>query len=448
MAHSHARDAANAVRTILTHLATKFVRARKNGPRQCLLILLTIIHSGVNRIGVKPARLMVMDRFDRMIDWGPGKEPSASSICRALKKLLPNHLEAVITIGLSEVTQGYGTGLMVHGRRLIAVDGVRINAQRTSALARWLRLPRLGGKKRAHQPQALVVVARCVVTGVVLAEEIVPHDGSERACARKMAARLAVLGRIIVLMDRGFPARDLIGALREYRIDFVVRMCGGKRTWRELAGLVTTKARGKSKAKDALLPIRLRGIDNRWEWCDLRAILTPPVKRGRPRCDRTPQRMLLLTSLRGVAWNTQRIISLYHRRWDIETSFREDKRLLGATKSHAKTKDGFIVELLALQIYRILMALLAAVVVQQLGKRAVCWHNPTRTRISTPQLIVGAWMLILDCITRWHDAVFRIARWAREIARDADKCRPNRSFKRKCKGVEGVWKMKRDRCYG
>ena len=295
---------------------------------------------------------------------------------------------------------------------------------------------------RAHQPQALVVVARCVVTGVVLAEEIVAHDGSERACARKMAARLAALGRIIVLMDRGFPARDLIGALREYRIDFVVRMCGGKRTWRELAGLVT------GKAKDASLPIRLRGIDRRWMTCDMRAILTPPAKRGRPRSDRTPQRMLLLTSLRGVAWSTQRIISLYHRRWDIETSFREDKRLLGATKSHAKTKDGFIIELLALQIYRILMALLATVVVQQLGKRALCWHDPTRIRINTPQLIAGAWMLIQDCIARWHDAVFRIVRWAREIARDADKCRTNRSFKRKCKGVEGVWKLKHDRCYG
>jgi hypothetical protein len=243
-------------------------------------------------------------------------------------------------------------------------------------------------------------------------------------------------------MDRGFPARDLIGALREHRIDFVVRMCGGKRTWRELAGLV------KGKAMDAVLPIRLRGIGRSWMTCDLRAILTPPAKRGRPRSDRTPQRMLLLTSLSGVAWPTQRIISLYHRRWDIETSFREDKRLLGATKSRAKTKGGFTIELMALQIYRILMALLAAVVIQQLGKRAICWHNPTRIRLCTPQLIVGAWLLIQDCIARWKDAAIRIARWAREIARDAEKCRPDRSFRRRCQGVEGVWKMKRDRCYG
>jgi Transposase DDE domain len=440
MALFHARAATTVVSAILHSLPTKFVRERMNGPRQALLVLLATIHSGIDRIGIRAAKLVVLDRLDAVLGWTTGKVPSTSAICRSLRKLAPAILESVIALAQTEVSRAYGPALLVHGRRQVAIDGVRINTRRQSILARWLGLPKQADDRQAHQPQALVVVARCVVSGVILDQEIVRHNGSERACARKLVARLAVRGPMLVVLDRGFPARDLIGLLIEHRIDFVVRMCGGKRAWRELHG----QARGA--AKDTWVPMHLRDGRGRWFTQNLRAILTAAPRRGRPRCNRKPQRLLLLTNLRGRYWSTARVVAAYHRRWDIETHFREDKRLLGATKSRATTKQGFRNELLALQIYRILMALVAAMALATAGVPR--WDDPRAERLVASQLIQASWSLLVHALACPRECVEKILSLIHEIIRDAAKKRPNRTFKRECKGVEGAWKNKSDRGHG
>ena len=437
MAHSHARALASSVKATIFHLKTHYKRARLNGPRQSLLILLATIQSGVNRIGIKPAKLELLKRLDGAIGWTKGKVPSVSSMARALRKLKPVDLQGVIDASLEHVTKAFGSDLLIHGQRLVALDGVHVNAQRTSILARWLGLPKQADNRKAHQPQALVVVARCVRTGVVLAQEIVRHNGSERACARKLIARLATMGPMIIVMDRGFPSRDLIAALMEKKMNYIVRMCGGRATWRDLRGRMT------GPANDAPVALRLRSADGRWGKVVQRAILTDKAGPGRPSCNRTPRRMVLLTNMVGKYWSTQRIIALYHRRWDIETSFREDKRLLGATRSHAKTKEGFANELLALQIYRIVMALIAALVVAEAGMPR--WDDARARRITTTQLIVTAWWLVEVALICPGHCLEKIETMIHEIVRDADKKRPGRKFKRKCKGVEGVWKNKAER---
>lgn len=440
MSKSHAPALASVVRAILNHLPTKFRRARLNGPRQMLLLLLATIHSGIDRIGIRAAKLEILTRLDRAVGWSAEHVPSTSAISRALRKLKPHLLEEVITMGLTQVATAFGPKRLVHDRRLVAIDGVRVNVQRTTVLARWLGIPKQADDRKAHQPQALVVVARCVITGVVLAQEIVRNTGSERACARKLILRLAGMGPMLVLMDRGFPARDLIGVLVEHKIDFVVRMCGGKRMWRELQGSM------KGKAKDIRVAMRLRGSDGRWFSANLRAILTDKPSRGRPRCNRTPQRMILLTNLTSQYWSTGRSIAAYHRRWDIETSFREDKRLLGATRSRATTRDGVINELLALQIYRILMALIAAQVVAETGMPG--WNDPRTRRLTTTQLIVTAWWLVEVALTCAHGGAGKIDLMVQEMVRDAAKKRPGRAEPRVCRGVEGAWKNKTERGHG
>ena len=224
MALPHAPTLAMVVRVILHHLPLKFQRSRLNGPRQSLLILLAIIQSGVDRIGVRSARLEVMKRLDTALGWSVDHVPSTSAVCRALRKLKPALLETLLSVAKDEVTKSYGKTLLIHGHRVVAIDGCRINAKRTSVLAGWLGLPKQAGKRKAQQPQALVVVARCIVTGIVLAQEIVSHSGSERDCARRLMSSLSGLGPLLVLLDRGFPARDLIGLMHELRIKFIVRI--------------------------------------------------------------------------------------------------------------------------------------------------------------------------------------------------------------------------------
>lgn len=439
MAHLHAHQAVRAVRCILHHLKTKFRRARKNGPQQMLLLLLTVVHSGAQRLGIGAARQRVILRLGAHLGWRSHLEPSASSIYRALHKLLPADLESVIRVGLAEVAGMHGEGLLLAHRRVVAIDGMRLNARRTAALARRCGLPKQADGTPVHQPQALLVVARCVRTGVVLAQEIARHDGSERDAAKRLLKRLSEHGCLLVLLDRGFPARDLIGLLHERGIDFIVRMCGGRSAWRELVPLAT------GSAKDASVDLRLRLGNGRWSTVAMRAILSEKAQRGRPRCDRTPKRMLLLTSLRGVGWKTQRIIDLYLRRWDIEISFREDKRILGIVRTRATTWSTFQNELAAIQIYRILIAILLATIAPHID---VGPWDERRRRPAFTRLVEVAEEVLIQCLLAPRRAAELIDQHAADIARHAEKYRRGRIAPRSCLGVEGVWKLKQHRKAG
>ena len=423
---------------ILTHLPLKYQRLRLMGPRQSLLLILTIIQSGMNRIGVRPAKLALMRDLTGSCGWSGDVVPSVGAMCKALRKLTPAMLQSVIHLGLSELNRTAGPCWMVHRRRLVAIDGVRINARRGSILARWLGLPKQADGRKAHQPQALVVIARCVASGVTLDQEIVRHNGSERQATRLLIGRIAQMGQLLVVMDRGIPARDIIALLLEKKIDFIVRMSGGQSAWKELVPHTS------GPAKDGPVTLKLRDHHGKWASVTLRALLTDRANPGRPRCNRTPQRMLLLTNLTGNYWKSERVIAAYHRRWDIETQFREDKRLLGATKSHATTKNGFTNELLVLQIFRMIMALAGLLSAAGTAK-GIHLDDPCAQRLSTPQLIVMAWTIICKLMAKHMPIEKLLLMIARECARDASKRRPDRTFKRLCRGVEGAWKGKTER---
>ena len=436
MSPSHRTDLIAVVRRMLHHVSTKYDRSRLLGPRQSLLLLLTMINSEMNRIGIRPAKIKLLSELTGACGWRADVMPSVSAICRALRTLTPDMLESVIQCGLADLNRSVMPSWLAHRRRLVTIDGVRVNSRRTSILARWLNLPEQADEKKAHQPQALVVTARCVATGVTLAQEIVKHNGSERAVTRRLIERLAQMGPMLVLMDRGIPARDIIAAMQAYKHDFIVRMCGGKSAWRELAGWTDGPKR------DQHVTIKSCTFKGTTAAHTLRAIITRRVGPGRPRCNRSAQRMLLLTNLTGKYWNTDRIIAAYHRRWDIETQFREDKRMLGATKSHATTKNGFTTELLALQIYRIIMAIAGLI---SATNTVIHLDDPYARRNSTPQIIAMAWAIVTRLLMRRIHIDELMELIVHEIARDAASRRPARTFKRKCRGVEGHWKNKAER---
>ncbi len=433
MATPHASSLVTVIKEILHFLDDKFIRARLNGPRQSLLVLLTIIHSGVNRIGIKPAKLVLLGKMDAFLRWDAGVVPSVSAIARALHKLKPSQLEGVVAVGLAGVAQAFGTHLFQHGYRLVAIDGVRINTQRTRALTRFCGRPRCGKRKRAHQPQALVVVARCVRTGVILAQEMVSHDGNERACALRLCDQLASCGRVILLFDRGFPDHKLIYHLHQHNMTFIMRMNTGKTAWNEVRPFI--KRRTDS---DNTLHMCLKKGD---QPTTLRFILSRTTHHKKLRTNSKAQRLAILTNLTDAYWKTERIIAIYHRRWDIETTFREDKRLFGATKSRAKTPDAFLNELYALHIYRIIMALIHAIACVK--NTMPSWEDIHAQRYVTTQLSIIAWICIEIITANKQIDEGKIQSLIKELNRDAPKKRPGRSYKRICKGKEGAWKNKK-----
>jgi hypothetical protein len=146
----------------------------------------------------------------------------------------------------------------------------------------------------------------------------------------------------------------------------------------------------------------------------------------------------LLTNLSHKEFSSEKIVQIYIRRWDIETTFREDKRLLGMVKSRAKTKDAFINEIQALHIYRIIMALIAALPTTAMGMPA--WEDPCAKRLVTTQLIMATWLVIELILCTPQKTMQKIDMIVKELIRDAKKKRPGRAYKRVCKGREGVFK--------
>jgi len=111
---------------------------------------------------------------------------------------------------------------LVHGHRLIAIDGTRLSFRRTKALSRQFGLPRRSGEKSCHYPQALAVVAYDVLSKTVVAYELANHRTGERALVLRILRRLGP--NCIVLMDRGFPSREMLGVLVGSGIPFAMRM--------------------------------------------------------------------------------------------------------------------------------------------------------------------------------------------------------------------------------
>jgi Transposase DDE domain len=129
------------------------------------------------------------------------------------------------------------------------------------------------------------------------------------------------------------------------------------------------------------------------------------------------------------------VIDLYLRRWDIEISFREDKRLLGIVRTRATTWNTFHNELAAVQIYRILMALLLACIAPHLKTDA--WAED-RQRPSTTSRMEVTEEIFYQCLIDPRRPARLIDRHAADFARHAEKYRRGRIPPRRCLSVEEV----------
>jgi hypothetical protein len=68
----------------------------------------------------------------------------------------------------------------------------------------------------------LLVTALDVLTRVPLAATVLPHDGSERAGLRAFIDEFKA--GMVLLVDRGFPAKDLLASLVARGADVLWRM--------------------------------------------------------------------------------------------------------------------------------------------------------------------------------------------------------------------------------
>lgn len=259
------------------------------------------------------------------------RKPHESSFCRARKKLTQAMIDTAWTAMRSFCLEMFGDlHPSIHGRRLIGIDGVWINAKRSKTLFKELRKKKRGRppKEFKGQPQILVVALVDVLTHTPIAWDYVRPGFGERSVAEKLLKHLD--GKTILLADRGFPSRKILDILYENGTKYIMRMTSGKTAFSEVAEFC------ENGGKDRKVKVAI-GKGKKQRKIPARLI------KGHPRPDHpnATDDWVILTNLpRCNHWKKNVILDLYHERWGIEVFFRELKTILGADNFHAQSLDG------------------------------------------------------------------------------------------------------------
>lgn len=229
---------------------------------------------------------------------------------------------------LSKVVEEEHSDLsMVYGYRFYGIDGSTIRLQSSVAICK--EFPRQSNQHGENQPAARVVVAHDLVTGTALRPEIGNILDSEQALSHKMMKRLPK--KSLVMGDRNFGVFSVVWAavqagvspLERLTKDIAQRVLGKKEITRDGDHHVEwtpshRERKGKDLPEDASVTGRL-------------IVITLRVP------GRKDERFFFFTTVTDLT--PEQVLSIYKRRWFIETDLRSIKGTVNLDMIHAKTPD-------------------------------------------------------------------------------------------------------------
>lgn len=369
-----------------------------------LVVLLLFMAADGNRRGYRH----ILDAFwDECASHGvelPTESPvSASAFCQARGKLSSELLRKVLHGAASRMEATFRGTSRWQGRRVFAVDGCKVNLQRSVELE-----SRFGKPEGGHVPQA-TISALVNVMSRIPADVVVERYG---ACERQMLLdHLQVLreGDVLVL-DRGYPSHEILRILLDRGLDFLVRV-PASHTFKALDDF---RASGGDDYRVLIPPAddTRRGA----EPIELRAVkLTNP----------DGEESFFLTSLRRAQFSRAQIAELYRLRWQAEEFFKLEKSVyFDQRQFHAKSALGVRQEILAQAIYVVVARFLLAVAAKHVG---AAYHDLS---VKSAVLALADYLTRL-CLADPERAVHLLPRLLARIARTRDKRRPGRSCPRR-----------------
>jgi hypothetical protein len=253
--------------------------------------------------------------------------PTPGALAQARRRIGVAPLRALFDV-LRGPAAGLATqGVFWRGRLVCAIDGTILGCPDTSAnLAVYQR----GGGYQGGTGYPLVRVLALVACGTrtIIDATFGTDRIGETSYARDL---LGALRRgMIVLADRNFAARDLLGAVADTGADLLVRVKIGR-------NLPVCQ-----RLPDRSYLSRIGGLEVRV----ITATLTVVTDAG-PRSEL----YRLVTTVCDPACRPEEIVALYHQRWEIETAFFELKStILGGRVLRARTPTGADQEIYALLI--------------------------------------------------------------------------------------------------
>ena len=255
---------------------------------------------------------------------------SGAAFCQARSKLANTFLRSVVHQVADSHERKFAHLSRWRGHRVLAIDGSKVNVQRSDELRRHFGVP-AGG----HCPQILVSTLINVTSEVPCDVVVAPHASSERELFMQHLDRLGPSD--VLLLDRGYPSFEILQTLKERDIDFVIRVpkahtFGAVDTFLASGGtdyrlLIEPPAGGKPGS----MPIEVRA-----------------VRTSSP----DEETIVILTSLRRCNITTEQVLELYRMRWRIEETYKAIKsRYLDQHQLHAKNRHGVVQEVLALILF-------------------------------------------------------------------------------------------------
>jgi Transposase DDE domain len=260
----------------------------------------------------------------------PTDEPvSAPSFCDARPKITALLLRHMLRELAQDSIEGFGSSHRWLGRRVFAVDGTKLNLQRSPDLAREFGVP-----ESSYCPQALVSVLLDVCTKTPVDLAISPFASSERGHLLAMLPSLAA-GDVLVL-DRGYPSHEVFQELAVNGIDFLVRV-PASHTFAAVDGL------RESPGDDYIYHFDPpEGSPESWTRLTLRVL----------RITIDGSTSYFVTSLRRKDATRAQISQLYHMRWQAEEFFKVMKGdYIGQGQFRSKSPAGIKQEIHALVLF-------------------------------------------------------------------------------------------------
>ena len=373
---------------------------------ELLVTLLLFMTSDSGRRGYKHLLDDFWDEARRSGIELPCEDPvSAAAFCKARRKLKPALMTSLLTRVCNAITDRHEESLLWQGRRVFAIDGMRHNLQRGDDLADVFGTPHGG-----LCPQMLVSTLYDVIGKFPCAATIAPQGSCERQELLKLIAHLGK-GDVLVL-DRGYPSFEVLQALTDAGIDFVIRVpksgtFGAIQAFQERDGadsrVLIQPSPAEARAGVKSLEVRAVRID---------------VGADEP--------WILLTSLRRCEIIRSLIGEIYHLRWEVEEFYKLLKSdYFTQRQFHAKSADGVEQELRA--------QLLCTAIARLLMANAVVESDTPHQRLSPKSGILAVAngiirLLLCDDPDRQPD---HHASLLRRLAKHVVKRRPGRSYPRR-----------------
>jgi hypothetical protein len=294
---------------------------------------------------------------------GDPSHVSASAFTQA-RQAMPWGLWVALVVVLSERFEDRSADtIRFKDFRLLALDGTKLD------LHRWADLRRRAGAaangKALSSPRARLVLLEFPLARLPVRFNLVPYNIGERTAAEPVLEGLR--RGDLLLIDRGFWSYGLFRRIQASRADWAIRLISGVtcRTVRSLgpgdrlARWTPTKAQGDGDPGQAPA-LDLRLIDYQIEGFRPTTLVTSVTD---------PERISRQEFLRlATVDQAGRVLEagLYHRRWEIETTFLELKTMQGmAGPFRSRTTEGIAYEVAGhLMLYTLVRLLIAEVAAQ------------------------------------------------------------------------------------